>query len=238
MEWDECQHQFARLDFYRGIASDDELNAKWARLYRVLPKISRLRDYGGASDNAKGNFLESLVGTIFCCADGGTALGRADAGTIEVVPQENYEKLAGLWPLLRRLGVRGPEPQPGGASQPAASEEKKLPLPPGGSVSYRASADESAATRLGVARNALHLGMMSGVWANILTWYGERLEGQQGDVTSDNVFQHMQKIIFKKVKRPLPSDLWSPGASQPGENDGTGRTQEMVVSKELSLIHI
>ena len=42
----------------------------------------------------------------------------------------------------------------------------------------------------------------------------------------------MHRLIFKKVKTPLPSDLWSPGAPQPGEN--TGPTQEMIASKEYT----
>ena len=43
---------------------------------------------------------------------------------------------------------------------------------------------------------------------------------------------YAQNHFSKEVKTPLPSDLWSPGAPQPGEN--TGRAQEMIVSKKYT----
>ena len=69
--------------------------------------------------------------------------------------------------------------------------------------------------------------MDAAIAEKIRAWFNER---GSDDVDDQRVLNQLQKLIFHKVKHPVPEDRWIPGASQPGER----QTVNAVVSAEYT----
>ena len=99
----------ARIDFYRGQASDDWSNVAWAELFENLPHYGAhlQKIHSTTSTKGKGNAMELVVGLSYACF---TNFRHLPPGhTLTFPGKEDWAELfvrwAEAWPRLQSLGI-------------------------------------------------------------------------------------------------------------------------------------
>ena len=117
----------------------------------------------------------------------------------------------------------------------------KTTAPPGLSEGASASAAPSQnvdETKGRGPRNALTHGVADCLVAQMKQWYAERIDDDDVSTT----WKHLHKLLFKKVRVPYPSDMWSGSASvsQPSASQGDEPADglPMVVSEEFVAMQV
>jgi len=99
-------------------------------------------------------------------------------------------------------------------------------------------ASEPAAPQKSKDRNSITYGVANAaekVLKSMLCWYEGRLDSDPPDFENNPVFEHLGKIIFKKVTRPVPNDLWwSAGEHGDAAQLTDAPTVQLVVSKQYT----
>ena len=99
----------ARLDFQRGIASDDLMNVKWAELLLHLPRYASVlaTQQDPSSVEGIGDAMEMTVGLAYCCYTNFTNLAEGQQIVFRAEVQEQARiRWAIIWTLFEELGLK------------------------------------------------------------------------------------------------------------------------------------
>ena len=133
-----CVHNFkwaaldegARIDFYRGLPSDDWGNAQWTELFDKLPRYrAHLKDnQNPRTVKGKGNAMERVAGISFACF---TDFVHLPTGHTLTFPEKedlakSCARWAEVWPQLQRLGIKASTAPASGPS----CQQTRPKLPP------------------------------------------------------------------------------------------------------------
>ena len=107
----------------------------------------------------------------------------------------------------------------------------------GDSVSA-ASSQDVGQTQAPKARNALTHGVAAAIVSEMKAWYADRIEDDNVATT----WKHLHSVLFKKVRVPYASDIWSKSASvsQPSASEGDDPVDglPMVVFEEFVALQV
>ena len=109
----EAKYQWgARLDFFRGQASDDWANTCWSSLFRALTgyreHLARFRALP-ESDKGNGDAVEMLVGVAYACATEGALLPEGQCLAFDD-PVAAIFRWTIVWEMLGELGIAATHP--------------------------------------------------------------------------------------------------------------------------------
>ena len=93
----------ARLDFYRGLASDDWGNEEWAALYALCPAAQILGN-PWLSTESRGNVMEAITGAAFAAATEGRHLPQGTK--LSISPDHACRVLIAIFSALQSCGVQ------------------------------------------------------------------------------------------------------------------------------------
>ena len=133
-----CEYKFesdaleegARIDFYRGLPSDDWMNAKWAKLFEELPQYrAHLKGkQNPQTEKGKGNAMERVAGISYACFTGHRHLPTGHTLTFPGTEHgaESFARWAEVWPQLQGLDMKATIAPPPGLS-PQQTPPELLP---------------------------------------------------------------------------------------------------------------
>ena len=149
--WEGCYWsvaQMARIDFFRGTASDDWGNAAYASLLQALPGVVKgIASSVVVSVHAYGTWIETMVGVAYAVATKGASLCHHDAGYLVVSPPGAATPLTEIWHLFEAVGFRPAVQRPAdrgtGVSSPPPPPDCPSPASPPGEHPGSGSAEHN-----------------------------------------------------------------------------------------------
>jgi len=92
----------SRIDFYRGVDSDDRMNSRWVQLLKRLPKLKKrfVESHGAASDESLGGVMEIVTGIAYAVETEGIHLPYS---RLVFSPEDSARPWQDVWDLLKRI---------------------------------------------------------------------------------------------------------------------------------------